>query len=417
MTGIGSAESAFASADDSLRGAHPFGGGHLLWLLGVWVFCQAAVAFPAGRLRESGRLPARTAMTIGAAGALLALLWSALVPDVTVARTGFGVFGGIGAGLVCATCVSTAAKWFPERKGAATGFVGGGFAYGAVPFLVLAASSSGLGGHRAVIASAGIGLCLVVAAAGRLLDDPPQNWWPAHIDPLRPARDPKTRRALQKNPPAVRQYTPKEAARTPVLWLMGLCLLCTAGIGVLGVAVEVPFGRAMGFTGTAVATAMALTALAGGTGSGVAGRLSDRYGRRSTLITVCIALGTAQFGVLVSGRTGSLPFFLVCCMVSGFAGGAVLPLFAAMTADCFGENHNATLFGLLYGPALVAASAGPVTGAALGGAWDYHGAFVLAGSIGLASAVLALFLRAPGRPSVRRIVPNPHPLGEEMSLT
>jgi MFS family permease len=162
---------------------------------------------------------------------------------------------------------------------------------------------------------------------------------------------------------------------------------------------------------------MALTALAGGTGSGVAGRLSDRYGRRSTLITVCIALGTAQFGVLVSGRTGSLPFFLICCMVSGFAGGAVLPLFAAMTADCFGENHNATLFGLLYGPALVAASAGPVTGAALGGAWDYHGAFVLAGSIGLASAVLALFLRAPGRPSVRRIVPNPHPLGEEMSLT
>jgi len=48
-------------------------------------------------------------------------------------------------------------------------------------------------------------------------------------------------------------------------------------------------------------------------------------------------------------------------------------------------------------------------------AWDYHGAFVLAGSIGLASAVLALFLKSPGRPNARRIVPNPHPLGEEMA--
>jgi hypothetical protein len=54
---------------------------------------------------------------------------------------------------------------------------------------------------------------------------------------------------------------------------------------------------------------------------------------------------------------------------------------------------------------------------AAGGAWQFDGVFVLAGFLGLASAVLALFLRAPGRPSVRRIVPNPHPLGEEMSLT
>ncbi|MGW1737054.1 MFS transporter, partial [Streptomyces sp. NPDC001999] len=37
-------------------------------------------------------------------------------------------------------------------------------------------------------------------------------------------------------------------------------------------------------------------------------------------------------------------------------------------------------------------------GALVVGAWGYGGAFALAGSIGLASAVLAVFLRAPGRP-------------------
>lgn len=49
-------------------------------------------------------------------------------------------------------------------------------------------------------------------------------------------------------------------------------------------------------------------------------------------------------------------------MVSGFGGGAIFPLFAAMTADHFGENNNASNYGMF---------------------------FALAGSIGLASVVLA----------------------------
>jgi len=66
MMGISSAEYAFTSAEDTLHDAHLWNSGHIFWLMGVWVFFQAAVAFPAGQLRESGRLPARTAMLIGA---------------------------------------------------------------------------------------------------------------------------------------------------------------------------------------------------------------------------------------------------------------------------------------------------------------------------------------------------------------
>ncbi|MGY6021497.1 OFA family MFS transporter [Streptomyces spinosirectus] len=417
MMGISSAELACASAGGTLHEAQAWSGGHILRLLGVWVFFQAATAYPAGLLRESGRLPARTAMSLGAAGALLGCLWLAFVPDVAVSQVGFGVLGGIGAGLVRATCLNTAAKWYPERKGFRTGFVSGGFACGSVPFAVLVASGLDLGAHRTVLAAAGIGLCLVVAAAGRPLEDPPKNWWPAHVDPLRLTGDPKTRRALRRNPPAVRQYTVKEAVRTPVLWRMWLCLLCTAGVSVYGIAVLVPFGDESGFTGRFMATAVALTALAYGTGSAAAGWISDRWGRRNTLTTVCVVLGTAQFGVLVSGQAGSMPLLLLCSVVSGLGGGAVVPLFAAMTADHFGENNNAALHGLLHGSALIAGLVATGVAALVASTWDYHGAFVLAGSIGLASAVPALFLKSPGRPDARRIVPNPHPLGEEMSLT
>ncbi|KUN31741.1 transmembrane transport protein [Streptomyces corchorusii] len=85
------------------------------------------------------------------------------------------------------------------------------------------------------------------------------------------------------------------------------------------------------------------------------------------------------------------------------------------SANYFGENNNASDYGMVYSSELVSGLVGSGLGAVVVDAWDYHGAFVLAGSIGLASAVVALFLKAPGRPKARRIVPNPHPLGEEMA--
>ncbi|MCX4420004.1 OFA family MFS transporter [Streptomyces mirabilis] len=415
MLGISSSEYAFTSAEDTLHDAHLWGSGHIFWLMGVWIFFQAAVAFPAGQLRESGRLPARYAMMLGALGTVLGYLSLAFAPHVTVAYIGFGMFSGIGAGLVYATCVNMVGKWYPERKGGKTGLVNGGFAYGSVPFVFLFTSYMDLGNYQGVLVTVGLVCCAVVAFAGWFFKDPPKGWWPPHVDPLKVSDDPRIRRALEKNPPAVKQYTPKEAARTPVLWMMWFCLLCTAGINIFGIAFQVPFGKDMGFAGGIVATAMSLKAIVNGTGRGVIGWISDRFGRRNTLIIVCLVLGSAQFGVLVSGQMGSMLFFLFCSMVSGFGGGAIFPLFAAMTADYFGENNNASNYGMVYSSKLISGLVGSGIGAVVVGAWDYHGAFVLAGSIGLASAVLALFLKSPGRPKARSIVPNPQPLGEEMA--
>ncbi|MEV6105593.1 OFA family MFS transporter [Streptomyces sp. NPDC051940] len=406
MMGISSAEYAFTSAEDTLHTAHMWSSGHIFWLMGVWVFFQAAVAFPAGQLRESGRLPARTAMMLGAVGTMLGYVSLAYAPHVLVAYLGFGVCSGIGAGLVYATCVNMVGKWYPERKGGKTGFVNGGFAYGSVPFVFLFTSYMDLSNYQTVLACVGVGLCLVVAGAGWFFKDPPKNWWPAEVDPLKATEDPRIARALAKNPPSPKQYTPREAARQPVLWMMWVCLLCTAGINIFGIAFQVPFGKDMGFAGGIVATAMSLKAIVNGTGRGIIGWISDRTGRRKTLIIVCLVLGSAQFGVLVSGQMGSMPFFLFCSMVSGFGGGAIFPLFAAMTADYFGENNNASNYGMVYSSKLISGLVGSGLGAVVVGAWDYEGAFVLAGSIGLASAVLAVFLKAPERTGVRDSVPQ-----------
>jgi MFS family permease len=186
---------------------------------------------------------------------------------------------------------------------------------------------------------------------------------------------------------------------------MWFCLLMTAGVNIFGIAFQVPFGKEMGFAGGIVALAMSLKAVVNGTGRGVIGWISDRYGRRQTLTIVCIVLGLAQFAVFLSGSVGNMPLFLLASMVSGFGGGAIFPLFAAMTADYFGENNNASNYGMVYSSKLVSGLVGSGLGAVVVGAWGYGGAFLLAGCIGLFTGLLSLMLRQPGRD---RLNPEPH---------
>ncbi|GGK11066.1 MFS transporter [Streptomyces camponoticapitis] len=413
MMGISSAEYAFASAEDTLHIAHSWNSAHIFWMLGIWVLFQGGVAFPAGKLRESGKLPARWAMMLGALGTLLGYVSLAYAPHVIVAYIGFGMFSGAGAGMVYATCVNMVGKWYPERKGGKTGFVNGGFAYGSVPFVFLFTGYMDVTNFKWVLVSVGLFLAAVVAVAGYFFKDPPNNWWPEEVDPLRKPEDKRARRALAMNPPAVKQYTPKEAWQTRVVPVMWFCLLCTSGVNIFGIAFQVPFGKEAGFTGGIVATAMSLKAIVNGTGRGVIGWLSDLYGRKRCLILVCIVLGLSQYGILFSGNINNLPLFLLFSSISGFGGGAIFPMFAAMTADYFGENNNASNYGMVYSSKLVSGLLGSGMGAVVVGAWGYGGAFVLAGSISLFAAFVALFLHQPGRPKGKLVKANPAPLSRD----
>ncbi|MFJ8805760.1 OFA family MFS transporter [Streptomyces sp. NPDC102490] len=411
MMGISSAEYAFASAEDTLHEAHHWSSGSIYWMMTAWVFCQAAVAFPAGRLRESGRLPARWAMMLGSAGTLLGYLSLAFAPHVSLAFIGFGVFSGMGAGMVYATCVNMVGKWYPERRGGKTGFVNGGFAYGSVPFVFIFHGYMDTSNFRWVLISAGVFLAAMVAIAGFYFRDPPKNWWPAAIDPLNPPADPRARRSLEKNPPAVKQYSPMEAWKTGRVALMWFCLACTSGVNIFGIAFQVDIGEEAGFAAGIVAAAMSLKAIVNGTGRGVIGWLSDLYGRKQCLLYVCAILGLAQFGIIWSAAIENLPLFLFFSAVSGFGGGAIFPMFAALTADYFGENNNATNYGMVYSSKLVS-GLGAGMGSVVVGVWGYNGAFSLAGSISIFAGFVALFLHPPGRSKDKRITPNPRPLGE-----
>ncbi|MEV6020138.1 MULTISPECIES: OFA family MFS transporter [unclassified Streptomyces] len=409
MMAISVFEYAYGSAEDTLSHAHGWTQSNTFWILSIWVFFQAGIAFPAGWLRERGVLTARKAMFTGSVMCAAGFLALSHLSDVALAILGFGVIGGIGSGLVYATCINMVGKWFPERRGARTGFVNGGFAYGSLPFIFIFNYAFDTANYHRVLDLIGVYVMVVVLAAAFFFKDPPKNWWPADVDPMAHGGSGK-RAASLKNPPAVKQYTPKEAIRTGVLPLMWVALVMTAGVSIFGISFQVDYAKEVGFGPLVAASSMGVMAVVNGVGRGVVGWLSDIWGRKRTLVFVIVVLGLAQFGVIWAGDIHSEALFLFFAFLSGFGGGAFYPMFAALTPDYFGENYNATNYGLVYSGKLISGLFGGGLGSMVVAAWGYDGAYALAGGISMAAAAVALLLRRPGHSTADTSTPAPQPV-------
>ncbi|HEV7978438.1 OFA family MFS transporter [Amycolatopsis sp.] len=365
------------------------------WLASIWAVFQAAVAFPAGRLREKNIVSARAAMLAGAVLSGIGYFTIATSGNLLVAFIGYSVLGGTGAGLVYATCINMVGKWFPEKRGARTGFVNGGFAYGAVPFIYIFSSLLHPGNYTMILDLVGLYMLVVVGICGFLFRDPPKNWWPKEVDPVDWVRNTKKNASLAKNPPAAKQHSPMEAIRTGMLPLMWVCLVIIGGVSLFGINFQVPFAKASHFGPFIAASSAGVLSIVNGTGRAVVGWVSDRIGRRQTLTWVLVIAAVAQFGVLYSGNTHNQTLFLIFAFLTGVGGGAFYPLFASLVPDYFGENHNASNYGLVYSAKLVGGVGGGGLAAGIVSAWGYSGAYMLAGCIALLSALLTLFLRQP----------------------
>jgi MFS family permease len=239
-------------------------------------------------------------------------------------------------------------------------------------------------------------MLLVVGLAGAFFKDPPKNWWPAQIDPLQWAASKSGAQSLRKNPPAVKQYSPMEAVRTGMLPLMWLSLGITAGVSLFGISYMVPFAKHLWFGPLIAASSAGVLAIVNGTGRTVTGVASDRFGRKQTLLFVLLVSAVSLVGLLYAGNAKNQTAFLVFAFLVGFGGGAFYPMFASLVPDYFGENNNASNYGLVYSSKLVGSVVGIGVGASVIDNWGYTGAYWLAAASALVSAAVASLLRQPG---------------------
>jgi MFS family permease len=236
-----------------------------------------------------------------------------------------------------------------------------------------------------------IGLCAV------FFKDPPKNWWPEEVDPIEWSE--KARAAKEKggtrNRPAVAQFTPMQAIRTGQLPLVWLALWMIGNVSLFGSAYQVPFAKSLGFGPLIAASSAGVFSVVNGVGRAGVGWVSDKIGRKQTLIAVLLIEAVAQVGLLLTGNAHLEIPFLFMAFLAGFGAGAFFPLFAALVPDYFGENYNASNYGIVYSAKLGSSLVGIGLGSAVIGALGYTGAYLIAAGLAVVSAGFALLLHQP----------------------
>ncbi|MEO6087846.1 MAG: MFS transporter [Umezawaea sp.] len=212
----------------------------VVWALALWTVCQAATAFPAAWLRDRGHLPPALAVVAGAVLCGIGLATLAHAADLSTVYLGYSLLGGVGAGLVYSACVGTVVRWFPERVTSGVGVVSGAFAYGCVPFVLLAGFLLRTDNRAVFLDVAAAVVLVVIVVAGAALKDPPENWWPDYVEPRAWA----LAKARRRNQSAVRQYLPAEALRSGAVAPMFVAVALAAAVSLFDLAFLATFSGA-----------------------------------------------------------------------------------------------------------------------------------------------------------------------------
>ncbi|BCM24172.1 OFA family MFS transporter [Methyloradius palustris] len=352
--------------------------GWMYTLFFVVLGCSAALW--GGWLERAGPRKAGLVSTLCWCGGLLISAYGIYVHQLWMMWLGSGVIGGIGLGLGYISPVSTLIKWFPDKRGMATGMAIMGFGGGAMIGSPLATK---LMAHFAAPGSAGIWQTFVSLAViytvFMLLGSlsyrvPPSGWKPANWTPP----------ATSSNSMIAQNHVHlKNAHRTPQFWLLWLvlCMNVSASIGIIGAAapmLQETFGGALinqpdvGFAD--IKKDEGMTAAAAAVGAGFVGLISlfnifgriawasssDKLGRKQTYF-IFFVLGAVLYTALAfAAGAKSLALFGACiCIIASMYGGgfATIP---AYLADLFGTQFVGAIHGRLLTAWSTAGVLGPV---------------------------------------------------------
>jgi len=330
------------------------------WIFSIsMVFLGLSAAFAGKWLERVG--PRRTILTaafcfgggfaISAAG-----VW---LHQIALLYFGYGVVGGIGLGLGYVSPVSTLIRWFPDRRGMATGLAIMGFGGGAMiaaPLSVLlmnyfkSATSVGVAETFVVLGVAYFVSMTIGALAIRV---PPKDWAPQGFAEAKISGKLITREHVHVD----------QVLKTPQFYLIWLVLFLnvTAGIGILGqasVMIQESFQDSV--TETTAAGFVGLLSLFNMSGRFLWSSSSDWLGRKNTYC-IFFALGAILYYLIPTfASTDNVALFVAsyCVILSMYGGGfAVVP---AYLADMFGTAYVGAIHGRLLTAWAAAGVAGPV---------------------------------------------------------
>jgi MFS family permease len=297
--------------------------------------------------RRGPRAAATAAAVLFGTGLIIGGIGLAVKQSVLV-FLGMGVIGGMGAGFGYIAPVSTLVKWFPDRRGMATGMAIMGFGGGAFLAGYLNVYFMDLFGVARTIIALGAVYFVIMMLGARLIRRPPEGYRPeGWVPPVK-----------QKKMITNIHFTRNEAIQFYLLWAI-LFINVTAGIGILAQAspmMQDMFGK----TPLAAAAVVSLISLFNAGGRFIWASFSDFIGRRNTYLTFFVT--QVILFLLIPGLAGrgewvifEAALFVVFTMYGG--GFATIPAFLA---DMFGADNVGAIHGVLLTAWSAAAIAGPV---------------------------------------------------------
>jgi len=359
------------------------------WTITILIVLQTWLAPMQGFLVE--RFGPKLLIGLGALMSGAGWIASSYVQTIWGLYATYGLLCGVGTGIVYIGIIGLMVKWFPDRRGLATGVVAAGYGFGAILTTFPIDSMIKASGyqHTLVVFGAIFG---VIGLIGALM-----------------LRSPSKERMIGQATLATKDvgYPPITMLRSPVFWLMFvmMSMMSTGGLMVITqfTSFAKSFGIAaqtsvviLGMTFAAIPAALTFDRITNGLTRPFFGWVSDHIGRENTMAIAFILEGIAIFLML---QYRSDPYLLI--VLSGlvfFGWGEIFSLFPSTLTDTFGTKYATTNYGFLY----MAQGIGSILGAPIAamiyeatGSW--MPVFGLVIGMDVLTGLLALFVLKPLR--------------------
>src|SRR3954465_13805954 len=329
---------------------------------------------------------------ISGSGVLVAIAWviNSYPDSLTLLYLGAAI-GGIGAGVIYGGSVGNALKWFPDRRGLAAGLTAAGFGAGSALTVIPIANMIKSSGYESAFLWFGLGQGLVVILVALLLRAPATGEVPAPSSGV-----------IQQTR---RDYTPVEALKTPVFYVMYLMFVMVGAGGLMAVAQLAPIAKdfqvadtpvsLVGLTLPALTFALTIDRVLNGLCRPFFGWVSDNIGRENTMF---IAFMIEGLGIFAPATFGADPvLFVILSGLVFFAWGEIYSLFPATVTDTYGAQYATTNTGLMYTAKGTAALLVPLANVMMSSTGGWGPVFVVAGILNIIAAIMALVVLKPMR--------------------
>ena len=297
----------------------------------------------------------------------------------------YGVIGGFGTGIIYVGIIGLMVRWFPDRRGLATGLAAAGYGFGAFFTSFPIDSMIKNSGYAYTLVVWGCVQAVIGVLAAQWLHTPPESYAVPSAAQAAPV-------AAQQ---AQRSFTPREMLRSPIFYLLFVMMSMMSTSGLMVVFNVGPFAKDFGVANmlvmgmAALPLSLTLSRLTNGLTRPFFGWVSDQIGRESTM---ALAFSLECIAILILFAFINQPaLFVVLTGLVFFGWGEIFSLFPSTLTDTFGPKFAATNYGFLYiAQGVGSILAGPAAAFLKQATGSWTAVFIVVAVLDAVTAVLAI---------------------------